>query len=70
MPKRQPGYLHYKEKNLARVILNGKPIYLGKYDSPESWEKYDRVLAKRNAAKSVSQSADAEARSAFTCDGG
>ena len=53
MPKRQPGYLHYKEKNLARVILDGKPVYLGKYNSPESWEKYYRVFTEWNATRTT-----------------
>ena len=60
MPRRQPGYLHYKEKNLARVIIDGKPIYLGRYNSPESWEKYHRILAELAVAKSVPESADAD----------
>jgi hypothetical protein len=31
-----PKYRHYKPKNLAVVRSNGKDIYLGRYNSPES----------------------------------
>jgi integrase len=40
-----PKYRHYRPKRLAVVRLNGKDIYLGAYDSPESWEKYHRLIA-------------------------
>jgi integrase len=42
---RPPAYRHYKPKDLAVVRLNGKDIYLGKFDSPESWRRYYRELA-------------------------
>lgn len=47
MNRRQnlPSYRHHKARNLAVVRLNGKDHYLGPYDSPESWEKYHRLLA-------------------------
>jgi integrase len=44
-----PKYRHYRPKNLAVVRIDGLDIYLGKYDSPESWEKYGRVLAEWRA---------------------
>ena len=44
-----PKYRHYKPKNLGVVRIDGRDIYLGKYGSPESWEKYHRVLAERYA---------------------
>ena len=40
-----PKYRHYRPKGLAVVRLSGRDIYLGKYDSPESWEKYHRLIA-------------------------
>lgn len=40
-----PAYRHYKPKNLGVVRINGKDTYLGKYDSPESWQKYRQVIA-------------------------
>jgi hypothetical protein len=40
-----PKYRHYKLKDLAVVRLGGKDHYLGRYDSPESWEKYRRLLS-------------------------
>lgn len=45
-----PKYRHYKPKGLAVVRVDGRDVYLGKYDSPESWEKYYRVLADRRAS--------------------
>lgn len=43
--RKPPSYRHFKPKNLAVVRLNGHDEYLGKYDSPESWQKYYRLLA-------------------------
>jgi integrase len=42
---RIPKYRLYKPKNLAVVRIEGHDVYLGKYDSPESHEKYHRVIA-------------------------
>ena len=49
-PKNQfPSYLYHKKSGQARVRLKvggrHRDIYLGKYDSPESHEKYHRLLA-------------------------
>jgi hypothetical protein len=43
--RRTPKYRHYKPKDLAVVRIDGKDHYLGKYDSPESREKYHRLVA-------------------------
>ena len=43
--ERQPSYRHHKARNCAVVRLNGKDHYLGAYDSPESHEKYARLIA-------------------------
>jgi integrase len=42
---RPPSYRHYKPKDLAVVRIKGKDHYLGKYDSPESWREYYRLIA-------------------------
>jgi hypothetical protein len=42
---RLPKFCHFKPKDLAVVRIDGEDRYLGKYDSPESHEKYRRVLA-------------------------
>src|SRR4051794_41161199 len=42
---RLPKYRHYRPKRLAVVRLGGHDHYLGKYDSPESHEKYRRLVA-------------------------
>jgi integrase len=43
--RRVPKYRHYKPKDLAVVRIGGHDHYLGKVDSPESWEKYHSLLA-------------------------
>ena len=48
MPSRRrriPKYRHYKPKNLAVVRIDGHDHYLGRYDSPDSWERYHRLIA-------------------------
>ena len=44
-PRRIPKYRHYKPKDLGVVRLDGRDQYLGRYNSPESWEKYHRMIA-------------------------
>jgi hypothetical protein len=41
---RQPKYCLHKSTNQAFVRVNGKQIYLGPYDSPESREAYEREI--------------------------
>lgn len=41
---RQPSYRHHKGRNLAVVTLHGRDVYLGKYGSPESKQKYKRLM--------------------------
>lgn len=43
--KRRPRYLLHKPSGQARVILNGKHHYLGAYDSHESHERYEQLIA-------------------------
>lgn len=46
MPKLiKPAYLLHKATGQARCRVNGIDIYLGKYGSPESREKYDELVA-------------------------
>jgi hypothetical protein len=44
-PSRQPSYRLHKARGCAVVTINGKNHYLGPYDSPESHEKYARLIA-------------------------
>ena len=39
-----PGYLHHKSSGRAFVRINGSNIYLGRYNSKESREEYDRII--------------------------
>ena len=46
MPRQKnPSYRFHKARNCAVVTVNGRDHYLGTYDSPESWEKYHRLVA-------------------------
>ena len=40
-----PAYRLHKPSGQARVIIQGRHVYLGSYGSPESREKYARVIA-------------------------
>lgn len=44
-PKSPPQYRLHKPSGLARVIVDGKHVYLGKYGSEESHTAYSRILA-------------------------
>ena len=48
----QPSYCRDKSSGRALVVLNGKRVWLGKYDTPESREKYHRVVAEWTAGAS------------------
>lgn len=39
-----PSYLLHKPSGQARIRIDGRDIYLGKYDSPESRAAYDRLV--------------------------
>lgn len=45
-----PRMTHHRARGLARVVLNGKTYYLGKWGSPEATQKYDRLIQKWVAA--------------------
>ena len=45
MTRRLPKYRRHKARNLAKVCINGKEIYLGPFNSPESLRRYDQVIA-------------------------
>ena len=51
--RRQPGYLHHKARNQAKVIIDGRVHYLGPYDSPESHERYDELIVEWQRNQSV-----------------
>src|SRR5262245_15567080 len=55
-----PKYRHYKPKNLAVVRIDGHDHYLGRYDSPESHERYHRLLAEWHARGGMTLTAQQE----------
>ena len=42
-----PKYSHHKPTGQARVQIDGKTIYLGVFDSPESHVRYEKLVAAR-----------------------
>ena len=56
-PSRPPKYRHYKPKNLAVVRIDGHDHYLGKYGSPESHERYERLIAEWRLTRQSNQRA-------------
>ena len=50
-PSQSPKYRHYRPKDLAVVRIDGHDHYLGKHGSPESWERYHRLLAEKATAR-------------------
>ena len=51
MSRKEPSYRLHKSSGQALVQLNGHRIYLGKYNSAKSREKYHRLLAEWSLAK-------------------
>jgi hypothetical protein len=51
MPRKNPSYRFHRARNCAVVTIDGKDHYLGTYDSPESWEKYHRLVAEHLAER-------------------
>lgn len=58
MPRKPsvPRYLLHKPTGLARVIIRGKHYYLGPYGSPQSREKYVKLIAEFAVGKSPEES--------------
>ena len=54
-----PKYRHHKARNLAKVTIDRRDIYLGTFNSPESWQKYADVLAALQRGLSVDRIATA-----------
>ena len=54
MPVRVPKYRHHNASGLALVEIRGRHFYLGKFDSPESHEKYNRLIGGYLVQKNVS----------------
>lgn len=59
-----PKYRHYKPKDLAVVRIDGREHYLGRYNSPGSWERYHRLLAEHAVNQSVTPPANQGASTA------
>ena len=43
--KKVPSFRHHKASSQGFVELNGRRIYLGRYDLPETRQRYDRTIA-------------------------
>ena len=44
-PMRTPSYRLHKPSGQAVVTLDGRDVYLGKHDTPQSKAEYDRLIA-------------------------
>ena len=44
-PSAVPSYRLHKQSGQALVTLNGRDVLLGKHDSPDSRQEYNRVIA-------------------------
>ena len=44
-PMRTPSYRLHKPSGQAVVTLDGHDVYLGKHDTPQSRQEYDRLVA-------------------------
>lgn len=55
MNGRVPSYLHHKSRDLAKVVINGKTHYLGRYNSAESIRKYNRLISQHFKDRTVCQ---------------
>jgi hypothetical protein len=52
-----PTYRLHKATGQAVVVLRGRSVYLGKFGTPESRTKYDRVIARYLADRADPDSA-------------
>ena len=48
-PVRPPSYRYHKARKCTVVTIDGRDRYLGAYNSPESLEKYGRLVAEWRA---------------------
>ena len=66
-PKREPSYRLHKARGLAVVVIDGKSIYLGEFNSPESVQKYNAKIAEWRRKQSVRSEPTETTRAIFTC---
>jgi len=53
--KGNPAYCLHKPSGQARVIIDGRHVYLGPYDSPKSREKYPEIVRKHLADRTKAE---------------
>tara|TARA_R110002049_G_scaffold305056_1_gene500975 strand:+ start:9914 stop:10165 length:252 start_codon:yes stop_codon:yes gene_type:complete len=53
-----PSYRLHRASGNAVVTVDGRDHYLGKYDTPESLEKYARLIAERAVTGEVTTDRD------------
>ncbi len=69
-PGHLPSYRLHKPSGQARVIIDGEHIYLGHYGSPESHERYARLIAERAVNRNGGQGGRNGKRQAAALPGG
>ena len=55
-----PSYCRHKATGQAVVRLNGRDHYLGPYGTPESHERYARLIAQWQAGRNLADSGSCE----------
>ncbi len=55
--KSVPSYRLHKPSGQARVIIDGRHVYLGKFNSPESRQNYARIVAEMSLASPLTEQA-------------
>ena len=56
MPRKKskvPSYSLHKASQQPVCRIEGRDVYLGKYGSPESYERYERAIAEWRAAQAA-----------------
>ncbi len=54
-PRTEPTYQLHKGSGQARTIIDGKSIYLGKYNSPQSQERFEELKSEWRLRNNIDQ---------------
>ena len=66
-PLWRPSYRLHKARNLAVVTIDGTNHYLGEFESPESYVKYNAKIAEWTRKQSLAPAAGDASKAVYTC---